>query len=85
MTFWKADGELYFVLREDLLAAIQSSERTHVDIKGRMGAGFHYLEDLLAGKRIDGFSAQLVEWGIISEAALPKDKNPPFPYSSSRP
>lgn len=70
MSFWKPDGKLWYAERADLEAALQRSCRTEDDLIKRLGAGFHYIQDLLEGKRLEKSAIMHVEWGIKPESEI---------------
>jgi hypothetical protein len=70
MPFWKADGKFWYAEKGDLEAAIKRSCRTEEDLTKRLGAGFHYLKDLLDGKRLDNWAILHVEFGIKPECEI---------------
>ena len=67
MAFWKAEGKLWYAEPKDLLEAIEASGHSHKLIQTRMGAGYHYIQDILDGKRIDGWAVCQIEWGLSPE------------------
>ena len=69
-SIWKPDGKFWYVDRADMEAAIRRSCRDEDDLLKRLGAGYHYLEDLLNGKRLDKWSILHVEWGITPESEI---------------
>lgn len=67
LSIWKADGKLWFAEAADLKAAIDSSGVDEIQIQKRMGHGYHYIQDILDGKRIDGWAIVHIEYGISNE------------------
>lgn len=66
-TFWKRDGDLYYVEPTELKREIENCGNSDYVIQKRMGVGYKYISELFEGKRIDGWAAAHVEWGIKNE------------------
>lgn len=71
LSIWKRDGKLYFVEKDDFLSAIINGGKSEEEIKREMQFGFHHIQDLLDGKRIDVWSASFVEYGILRLSYIP--------------
>jgi hypothetical protein len=67
LNFWKRDGKLWFAEPADLEAVIKQSGLSDKEIQKRMGAGYKYIQEVLDGKRIDGWAVSHIEWGINSD------------------
>lgn len=65
LEIWKKDGNLYYVEKDDLLAAIAAGGLTDHELKRHMGVGHSYIQDLLDGKRLSVWSISFVEHGIL--------------------
>ena len=84
LSLWKKDGDLWFAERADLEAAVLQSGRSESDIKRQMGVGYSHLLDALEGKRIDGWAAAHIEWGIRSEGESKPCIPPSFPMQQPK-
>lgn len=80
LPFWKKDGDLWFADPADLQNAIVSSGLPIETIQKRMGVGYGHIQEVLDGKRIDGWAVTHIEWGISPEKSAPI--TPSVPHSS---
>jgi hypothetical protein len=64
MAFWKPNGKLWYAVVADLENAIRISGHSDAILRNRLGAGYHYTQDILDGKRIDGWAVSHIEWGL---------------------
>jgi hypothetical protein len=62
--YWKIDGKLYYVEREDLENAIRASGYSDEALKRKMCAGYSDLQQALAGERISGWAAYFIECSL---------------------
>jgi hypothetical protein len=76
MSFWKRDGKFWYAEPSDIQEAIARSGVPEKLIRERMGAGYHYIQDILEGKRLEGWSIAHIEWGLS-----PKIKPASTPHS----
>lgn len=81
LDIWKKDGNLYFVVKDELLSAIAVGNKSNEELQREMQHGYKYIQELLDGGRISIWAAAFVEYGIIRRTEYIKTATyPPIKY-----
>ena len=68
---WKRDGEMWFVDPEHLKVALEATSNSEQVIRSKMGEGYRYISELLAGRRVDRAAIVRVEMGLDDQPSRP--------------
>jgi hypothetical protein len=59
--WWRKEGNQYWVVRQDFERALAECGFPEVELRRKMGHGYHVIADLLAGGRVSQMTAVLVQ------------------------
>lgn len=77
LSIWKKDGNLWYAEPDDLRAIILSEAVPEELIRSRMGFGYHLIQEVLEGKRLNIWSISFIENGILNQT---QNLNSPLKY-----